>query len=542
MHRSLPIIAVVAVGAACASPPASAAPAPEVLITVVDGARLPAGAQGVARIGGLRFATVAVPAGVTAERYAAALTRRAGVVGAEPDTPLRRAYIGGTCVDTPASLSQDLPVAVNARSRSLPRTTGAIAVLDTGVDPTVPELQGRVLPASEAIAGTPPAAADNDGHGTQVAAAAAGAPGLVAGVSPTSPIMPIRIATASALATPSTIVKGLEIAVTRKARVALLPSSRLMRDTADSTVTSVGLAISAAFRDGVITVVPSGNEGEREPVFPGTLAHVITVGSAAVSGARDAFSNFGPWIDLVAPSAALVMPAPPAICISGYARADGTSFSAAAVAGAIALIGGARPTLSTSQLYDVVRRRATSDASTSGFDVNTGFGLLNVGAGLGVTASAADPYEINDNVYWLRQRPAAFPTYLRSKRKSTTRGSLSPGKDPQDAFKVRLRKGELLRATVKNGSTSSALAATIWSTRAAAFSMELPASSAELRDSSGFTQNPAVSYRASKTGTYYVAVFAPDWDLPGEQGKAGQDLAPLSPPRTTYSLTLARSR
>ena len=87
-----------------------------------------------------------------------------------------------------------------------------------------------MLPGSDALAGTAPAAPDDDGHGTQVAAAAAGAPGLVAGISPTSPVMPIRIGTASVLATPATIVKGLEIAATRKARVAVLPSSQLLSD------------------------------------------------------------------------------------------------------------------------------------------------------------------------------------------------------------------------------------------------------------------------------------------------------------------------
>lgn len=109
-------------------------------------------------------------------------------------------------------------------------------------------------------------------------------------------------------------------------------------------------------------------------------------------------------------------------------------------------------------------------------------------------------------------------------------------------YKVALRRGELLRATVSNSSAESVLAATIWSRATGAFDMQLPSPNSELRDSSGFAQTPAVSYRASRAGTYYVAVFAPDWNLPGEQGKAGQDLAPLSPPRTRYGLTLQRSR
>jgi hypothetical protein len=354
--------------------------------------------------------------------------------------------------------------------------------------------------------------------------------------------MPIRIATASLLATPSSIVKGLEIAATRKARVAVLPSSQLMSDTTSGAVTSLGLAIDAAFSAGVIVVVPAGNEGQNEEVFPGSLAHVLTVGSGGPTDVPDPFSNIGPWIDLVTQGAGLTLPAPPSICSSGYASASGTSFAAGAVAGAVALIGAARPTLSTSELYDTVRRLATSPAGTDGFDVNTGFGILDVGAGLGATAPPDDPHEVDDNVYWLKKNPSAFPTYLTKAKKTKAVASVAPGKDPQDVYKVALRRGELLRATVTNSSASAVLAATIWSRATGAFDMQLPSPSSELRDSSGFSQNPAVSFRATRAGTYYVTVFAPDWDLPGEQGKVGQDLAPLSPPRTRYGLTLQRSR
>lgn len=535
-------LSVVLAACGSAAPAVSAAPVSRVLVTTTGGASLPPSAHRVARLGGLGFFTLTVPRGRSAARYAASLSRRAGVVAAQADAPIPRATVSGTCVDTPGELSQTIAVTANARSRALPKTTGPIAVLDTGVDPSVPELAGHVLPGSDAVSGAVPATPDDDGHGTQVAAAAAGAPGLVAGVSPTSPVMPVRIATASLLATPSSIARGLEIAVTRKARVAVLPSSQLLSATSSSAVTSLGLAIDAAFSAGVIVVAPAGNEGQNEEVFPGSLEHVLTVGSGGPATVPDEFSNIGPWIDLVAPGAALTLPAPPSICSSGYANASGTSFAAGAVAGAVALIGAARPSLSTSALYDLVRRLATSPAGTNGFDVKTGFGVLDVGAGLSAPAPPDDPHEVDDNVYWLKKNPAAFPTYLAKARKTKIVASVSPGKDPQDVFKVALRRGELLRATVSNSSAESVLAATIWSRSTGAFDMQLPSPNSELRDSSGFSQTPAVSFRATRAGTYYVAVFAPDWNLPGEQGKAGQDLAPLSAPRTRYGLTLQRSR
>lgn len=532
------VLGLIAAGSGAAAAAAGAARPSGVLVASTADAQLPR-AREVARIGGVRFARVPVPRGWTADGYANVLRRAPGIAAAQPNVPIPRAATAGTCVDAPASPQLEIATVTNARSRPLPVTRRVVAVLDTGVGPDVPELAGRVLPASDAIGGPVPGLADDDGHGTQVAAAAAGAPGLVAGVSPTSLIMPIRIASASAPVTPESVVRGLAIAAARRARVAVLPSSQPLTQVPEASVTSVGVAVNAALAQGVLTVVPVGNEGKDQEVFPGGLAHVLTVGSAGRLAVRDPFSNFGRWVDLVAPGADLVLPVPVAICPSGYARASGTSFSAAAVAGAVALIAAARPTLTTAQLYDLVRRMATRDAALQGFDESTGFGLLDVGAGLTAAPAGDDPRprEPNDNVHWFKQRPQAFPTYLRRTRRTTTRGSVSPGKDPQDAFKVQLGRNDVLRARVRTADPDAVLYATIWDRTTGPFDMRLPGPKT-LLSYEGFTQNPSISHRAVRTGTYYVAVFAPDRAAPGDPAKPGDELATSSPPRTAYTLTM----
>ena len=138
--------------------------------------------------------------------------------------------------------------------------------------------------------------------------------------------------------------------------------SEPLSQTAESSVTSVQLAVNAAFSAGVITVVPAGNEGASAglPRWPGARAHRRLGGTPP----RDRLEH-RTLARLVAPGADLVLPAPQAICTSGYARASGTSFSAAAVAGAVALLGAARPSLTT----PVVRpgpRVASSDAGCRG--------------------------------------------------------------------------------------------------------------------------------------------------------------------------------
>lgn len=540
-RRLLPVIAVLG-AAVCIGAPApapAAAPVAEVLVASTGDARLPEGSRQVASIAGLRFHVVPVPSGTSADRFAVVLARRAGIAGAQVNAAVRPASVAGTCADAPATPRLEIAATTNARSRPLPTRRRTVAVLDTGVDPAVRELAGRVLPASDVIGGAATGLPDDDGHGTQVAAAAAGAPGLVAGISPTSLIMPIRIATASVPATPESIVKGLQVAVARRARVAVLPYSQPLSQLSQSRVDAVVLAVNAAFSQGVITVAPAGNEGTAQRAFPGGLAHLLTAGSAGRLGVRDRFSNFGPWIDLVAPGTDLVLPAPSAICAGGYASASGTSFSAAAVAGAVALIAAARPALTTAQLYDVVRRSSSSDPEELKFDMNIGFGLLDVGAGLAAEPPGDDPRprEVNDNVYWLKRRPSFYPTYLRRTRRTITRGTVSPGKDPQDAFKVHLGRNDVLRARFNSTDPASVLYASIWSTATKPFDMRLPAPRSELR-AAGFTRNPVVSYRVSRAGTYYLAVFAPDWVVPGAQAQPGEDLATPSPPRTAYTLKL----
>ncbi|MCU0314374.1 MAG: S8 family serine peptidase, partial [Solirubrobacteraceae bacterium] len=379
---------------------------------------------------------------------------------------------------------------------------------------------------------------DDDGHGTMVAGAAA-ATGRVLGVSPTSPVLPVKVAATLDVVTPETIVKGLELAAAKKAIVAVLPSSQPLTQAPVNGISAVGRAVEAALGDGLITVVPVGNDGKGAQVFPGGLAHVLTVGSASSFGSREAFSNFGPWLDLVTAGRDLVLPVPPAQCASGYARGTGTSFSAGAVAGAVALIGAARPALRAENLYDLVRRFAILDAQTAGFDADSGFGLVDVGAGLDAKTPAADLPESNDQVFWLRRSAARFPVLLRSARSATVRGTVSPGKDPQDAMKVALRRGDVLSVATRGTAASALLAATVWSPRTGSFDMSLPAPGTLLRDTSGFTREPELSFRATSTGTHYVAVFAPDWVPPGEDEEGGTFVT-SGPPHVAFALSLRK--
>ena len=73
--------------------------------------------------------------------------------------------------------------------------------------------------------------------------------------------------------------------------------------------------------------------------------------------------------------------------------------------------------------------------------------------------------------------------------------------------------------------------------------MRLPSPSTELRDSAGLhPESPRELPGVTRTGTYYVGCSRRSGPCPGEQGAVGTDLAPLSPPRSAYRLTMTRRR
>jgi hypothetical protein len=180
------------------------------------------------------------------------------------------------------------------------------------------------------------------------------------------------------------------------------------------------------------------------------------------------------------------------------------------------------------------------DAATVGFDVDTGFGLVDVGAGYDAKAPARDLPESNDQVYWLKRSPSRFPIRLRRTASAQVSGTLSPGKDPQDAVRVALNRGDVLVVRASGKASGALLAATVWSPKTGSFDMDLPSPRSELRDSSGFTREPELSFTAKTTGTHYVAVFAPDWIAPSEPGNEEPTYVTAGPAHTAYTLALRK--
>ena len=161
------------------------------------------------------------------------------------------------------------------------------------------------------------------GHGTMVS-------GLVHLVAPTALIMPLKAFSSDGTAEISNIVAAIYYAVDNGAKVINMSFST------PSPPAVLQQAINYASSHGVISVAAAGNDGKRMTVYPAGYRGVISVESTNKNDLRSMFSNYSgsESIHLAAPGEALMTTYPG----NNYAAVWGTSFSAALVSGASALV------------------------------------------------------------------------------------------------------------------------------------------------------------------------------------------------------------
>lgn len=106
---------------------------------------------------------------------------------------------------------------------------------------------------------------------------------------------------------------------------------------------------------------PSEYSDESNPAYSGVSDRVISVGSIAQSGQRATSSNYGAdTVSIFAPGVSILSTVPDTINSTGYAYFSGTSMAAPHVAGVAALILSAEPTLTASQIKDIILNTADS--------------------------------------------------------------------------------------------------------------------------------------------------------------------------------------
>ena len=244
-----------------------------------------------------------------------------------------------------------------------------IAILDSGVDLTHPDLSAQLVPGWNMYDNNSNTA-DVYGHGTNTAGTAAAAGNNAAGVAGVafgSKIMPIRITDTAGSGYYSTAANGITWAADHGARVA---SISFLGVTASSTVLSAAQYMRSK---GGVVVAAGGNTGALE-TFPAT-DYITSVAATDSTNSITGWSSYGSFIDVAAPGVNILTTANG----GGYSGVSGTSFSTPVVAGVYALMMSANPTLPPTQLDGVLFSTAT-DIGVAGKDDRSGWGVVNASA------------------------------------------------------------------------------------------------------------------------------------------------------------------
>jgi hypothetical protein len=207
-------------------------------------------------------------------------------------------------------------------------------------------------------------------------------------------------------------------------------------------------AILSAFAAGSLIVASAGNSrAQGSPrAYPASFAHVLTIGATNQSNRVTYFSSASTKMDLAAPGQSIPVAIPQAFTsASPYTVLDGTSFSAPLVSGAAAGVWTLRPTLTNTQLFEVMRRSARGGS----WNKNTGYGILDVPAAVLRPAPAPDPQEPNEDVFLVKPgglSRAGHPALtLPARRHAALSGRLDQGEDPEDVYRVYLpARGKLV--------------------------------------------------------------------------------------------------
>ncbi|WP_374936802.1 S8 family serine peptidase [Streptomyces sp. Ru71] len=253
-----------------------------------------------------------------------------------------------------------------------------IAVLDTGVDATHPDLKTQVVAAKNFT--TAKDATDHFGHGTHVASIAAGtgakSTGKYKGVAPGARILNGKVLDDSGSGDDSGIIAGMEWAAAQGADVVNLSLGGNDTPGVDPLEAEVN-KLSAD--KGILFAIAAGNEGPESVGSPGSADAALTVGAVDDKDKLAGFSSTGPRVgdgaikpDVTAPGVDITAAAAKGSVIdqevgenpAGYLTISGTSMATPHVAGAAALLKQQHPDWKYAELKGALTGSAKGGAYT----------------------------------------------------------------------------------------------------------------------------------------------------------------------------------
>ncbi|MFF7647511.1 S8 family serine peptidase [Streptomyces canus] len=272
-----------------------------------------------------------------------------------------------------------------------------VAVLDTGVDATHPDVKNSILAAKDfSDSGSTD---DKVGHGTHVASTIAGSGaksgGKYKGVAPGAKLLVGKVLDDAGGGSESSIIAGMQWAVAQGAKIVNMSLGSVDTPGIDSLEKAVN-DLSAS--SGALFVTAAGNEGPSATTVssPGTAASALTVAAVDRSGKVAGFSSRGPTTDdalkpdiagpgvgIIAAKAAHSSEGDPVA--PGYVSMSGTSMATPHVAGAAAILSQEHPGWTGQRIKAALTASTKPLTGTTGYEV--GAGLVDLTRATGVTVT-----------------------------------------------------------------------------------------------------------------------------------------------------------
>ncbi|HET7367488.1 MAG TPA: S8 family serine peptidase [Gaiella sp.] len=418
-----------------------------------------------------------------------------------------------------------------------------VAVIDSGIDLTHPDLAPRIAAARSFVGGSPQ---DTRGHGTIVAGIIAAEPENatgIAGLAPGAELLVAKVVADNGTISVEAEARAIHWAVDRGARVINISLGGLRDPNDPSRDTYSRLeqqAIAFAVRHGAVVVAAVGNADQapstpwRFASYPAALPHVLGVSAMARSGASPNFSNRDAvYNDVAAPGEEIFSTFPRKLTADrlecaeqGYTPCatdafrppEGTSFAAPQVTAAAADLLGVRPSLRPEQVVALIERNADDATSSSGChrcdqgrDRLTGWGELDIAGAVAALERPLPPrdgYEPNDDA-----GGDAYRLYFPAGSKARfVRASTDFWDDQDDVYSVRLRRGQKLFASLVPADASNVVLA-LWRPSTVSVT-DLAHQDLRIRLSNRRGRRERLAYTAVQDGWYFLQVrlTAPTYD------------------------------
>ena len=406
-----------------------------------------------------------------------------------------------------------------------------VAVVDSGVDCSLPDFQGRLLDARSFVGGDP--CIDSEGHGTFVAgeiAANLDTQGIV-GIAYTSQLLVAKVVKSDGTIPLAAEAAAIRCAADSGARVINLSLGGVRdpvhpnRDTYSSLEAK---AVAYAYSKGAVLVaaVGNGDEAASQPwpyaSYPAALPHVIGVSALTRQGAVPDYSNRDPvYNDIAAPGSGIFSTLPRALtaerpqCVDqgysdcgtdDYRNPEGTSFAAPQVTAAAAILFALAPTLTNAQVAAILEHSAADVNASNGcarcaqsHDPFSGFGRLDVAKAVAALAGplpASDRYETNDN--------AGTQAHTVWGKRVTLNATVDFYDDPVDVYRVSLSGHERLTAKLLGGWPGAKVDLTVWKPRTT--KVDDRRSTLRAAQSAAPAATQLVRFTAPGRGWYFVEV------------------------------------